>query len=268
MRRWQRGSCQLFIASCVVGLFAAMLLSGCGPAAYRWINERYVVRPGDTLYSVAFSNDLDFHDVARWNHIEPPYTVYPGETLRLTPPPNATTVAEVKSPAVSQRSQPAPVRNAAKPPHKPRKTDTQPSPATASTTRQSKTEPTTAAAITWRWPVKGAIIKTSDSPIAPKGINIAGHVGEAVRATAAGKVVYSGDGLKGYGRLIIIKHNQRYLSAYGDNSKLEVQEGDHVKQGQVIALMGLGPGRRPMLHFEIRRDGKPLNPLRFLQRSD
>lgn len=250
-----------------------MLLSACGPAAYRWINNRYVVRPGDTLYSVAFSNDLDFHDVARWNHLQPPYTVYPGETLRLTPPPGEATVAESAPPSsVSRPASSEPVHNSATAPKTSATAASHRGSATASSgsvaARSANGEHAPATHITWQWPVKGAIIKMSDSPIAPKGIDIAGHVGEPVRATAAGKVVYSGDGLKGYGRLIIVKHNQHYLSAYGDNSKLEVREGDHVEQGQVIARMGLGPGRRPMLHFEIRRDGKPLNPLHFLRPAE
>lgn len=254
-----RRQARLLIAACAALLIAGAL-NGCGPAGYRWISKRYVVRSGDTLYSVAFSHDLDFHDVARWNHIRPPYTIYPGETLRLTPPPNLATAtrpapqaasAPSPQPAHGQGTSPA----AASAPAPPAGNQS------ASTARPGKNH---AGVIHWRWPVHGRLVKTPDSPIAPKGINIGGQVGEPVRATAPGKVVYSGDGLKGYGRLIIVKHTIHYLSAYGDNSKLEVREGEHVRQGQIIARMGLGPGQKPMLHFEIRRDGKPVNPLDLL----
>jgi len=254
---------RLLIGACAAVLIAAAL-SACGPAGYRWISQRYVVRSGDTLYSIAFSHDLDFHDVARWNHIRPPYTIYPGETLRLTPPPNLATATQ-PAPQAAPAPQSAPSPQSAHGQGTPPVAANAPAPSAsnqgASAAKPSKDH---AGVIHWRWPVRGRLVKTPDSPIAPKGINIGGHVGEPVRATAPGKVVYSGNGLKGYGRLIIVKHSIRYLSAYGDNSKLEVREGEHVRRGQIIARMGLGPGQKPMLHFEIRRDGKPVNPLDFL----
>src|SRR5699024_697521 len=116
----------------------------------------------------------------------------------------------------------------------------------------------------WLWPVRGPLLKVSTPGMDPKGLNIGGRVGEPVRATASGYVVYGGSGLKGYGLLLIVKHNEHYLSAYGHNSRLNVHEGDRVRAGEVIARMGLGPQRQPMLHFEIRRDGKPVDPVRIL----
>lgn len=232
------------LGALIGSLLAGALLVGCTQSGYRWVQPHkaagtpggYVVRPGDTLYAISFRHDLDYHQVARWNHIRPPYTIYPGERLRLTPP-----AGHAAKLAPHPAAHPLPTVAAVRPP-KP--------------------------ALTWQWPARGRLLTIPDSPVAPKGINISGHVGEPVHAAAAGRVVYSGDGLKGYGRLIIIKHSAHYLSAYGDNSKLEVREGDRVRQGQIIARMGLGPGNKPMVHFEIRRDGKPVDPLHFLPSID
>jgi lipoprotein NlpD len=117
----------------------------------------------------------------------------------------------------------------------------------------------------WRWPAQGALIwGFGESRRNPTGIGIAGRDRLEIHAAADGEVVYSGSGLIGYGQLIILKHNDSYLSAYGYNQSLRVAEGDKVKSGQVIALMGRGPGDRPLLHFEIRRDGKPIDPMGYL----
>jgi len=119
---------------------------------------------------------------------------------------------------------------------------------------------------TWVWPTTGRVVSTfshGDS-IASKGIDIVGRTGQPIRAAASGKVVYSGSGLLGYGQLIIVKHSDTYLSAYGHSDELLVQEGDSVRAGERIAKMGVGPEKRPMLHFEIRWNGKPVDPLRYL----
>jgi lipoprotein NlpD len=115
----------------------------------------------------------------------------------------------------------------------------------------------------WRWPAKGKVV-TSFSRSGGKGIDIAGKFGQVIVAASDGSVVYSGSGLIGYGQLIIVKHNKRYLSAYAHNNKILVKEGDTVKGGQRIAEMGRSGSNRAMLHFEIRRDGKPTNPVRYL----
>ena len=122
--------------------------------------------------------------------------------------------------------------------------------------------------LTWRWPTKGRVVSTySKSAAGRKGINIAGKSGQNVVASAAGKVVYSGNGLPRYGNLLIIKHNDVYLSAYAHNKKLLVKEGQQVKAGQKVAIMGKTGAQRDQLHFEIRRNGKPVDPLRFLPKQ-
>ena len=117
----------------------------------------------------------------------------------------------------------------------------------------------------WRWPTEGTLIaRFGQSALGGNGIDISGRSGQSVIAAAGGEVVYSGSGLIGYGKLIIVKHNETYLSAYGHNQELRVSEGQKVAAGQTIALMGEGPGRKPVLHFEIRQNGKPVDPLRYL----
>jgi len=122
--------------------------------------------------------------------------------------------------------------------------------------------------LTWKWPARGRVVSRFNSadPLG-KGIKIAGTRGDAIRAAEGGRVVYSGSGLIGYGRLIIVKHNDNYLSAYGHNRKILVKEGDQVTKGQKIAEMGNANDGNPLLHFEIRRDGKPVDPLRLLPRG-
>jgi lipoprotein NlpD len=195
---------------------------------------RYVVASGDTLYSIAWRYDLDYRDVARWNDITAPYLIYPGQTLRLKPPPRPARPSARPAPAPPERVAP--------------------------TRRRPESTSAGTARLSWHWPTTGKIVN-SDTLIAKKGINISGHLGQPIVAAAPGAVVYSGSGLLGYGRLIIIKHNDSYLSAYAHNQKILVHEGERVSAGQQIATMGLGNKGRPVLHFEIRKDGKPVNPL-------
>ena len=216
-------------------------------AARRSATAHRVVR-GDTLYSIAFQYDLDYRDIARWNRIGDPYLIIVGQHLRLTPPPlDAAPAASPEQSAVSQGVSPAdqaaqPAPDAARPP----------------SNRQTTT-------LRWQWPTRGRVIKRfSAKRLGKKGIMIAGDPGQPVAAAAAGTVVYAGSGLVGYGRLVIVKHAQEFLSAYAHNRKLLVQEGDAVKRGQVIAEMGSTGTSRPSLHFEIRRHGKPIDPLPLL----
>jgi lipoprotein NlpD len=202
----------------------------------------HVVQRGDTLFQIAFRYRLDWREVARWNGITDANRIYPGQHIRLKPSRGATgTVARTSPPPRSGDA--APSRGAAVPP------------------RQAANQP----APQWRWPAQGAMVwRFGESRRNPTGIGIAGRDGLEIHAAADGEVVYSGSGLIGYGQLIILKHNDSYLSAYGYNQSLRVAEGDQVKSGQVIALMGRGPGDRPLLHFEIRRDGKPIDPVGYL----
>ncbi|MBI5462430.1 MAG: peptidoglycan DD-metalloendopeptidase family protein [Gammaproteobacteria bacterium] len=206
----------------------------------------HVVKRGDTLFSIAWQQGLDYQTVAVWNGIRPPYVIYPGQKVRLYPP-NRTARPTVP-PATSTRS---------------------PQAASAPGVASAKPMPTPGADIPvqWQWPATGPILRTFDGDSSgKKGIGIGGTHGNQVRAAAAGRVVYAGSGLVGYGRLIILKHNDTYLSAYGHNRDLLVREGDEVRAGQVIAAMGSTGTNRIQLHFEIRRNGKPVDPLRYLPR--
>ncbi|MDQ1363091.1 MAG: lipoprotein NlpD [Pseudomonadota bacterium] len=208
-----------------------------------------VVQKGDTLFSIAQSHGIHYSQLARWNTLHPPYTLHAGQVLRLTAPEDrhaksGSVIAAQKPPAKSPAIQP--LATAGKP--------------------GVKKEPggKTAAVRAWFWPAKGRVIKSFRAEdTARKGIAIAGKSGQSVLAAAGGRVVYSGNGLISYGNLIIIKHDDDYLSAYAHNRELLVAEGDDVKANQLIARMGENNGRA-QLHFEIRKNGKPVNPLRYL----
>ena len=202
------------------------------------------VQRGDTLYGIAFRNGVDVNDLARWNGLGAPYTIYPGQTLKLYPG--------------SSRPTTTPPRSSAG-------TTTRPTPPPAPVTRPAPVPAPANSGFAWRWPAEGHLIGRFVGGDATKqGIDIAGSSGQAVRAAADGVVVYSGAGLVGYGELIIIKHSEQWLSAYGHNRKRLVNEGQNVKAGQQIAEMGSTGAAREMLHFEIRHNGKPVDPLQYL----
>lgn len=215
---------------------------------------QYVVRRGDTLFSIAFRYGWDWKALAARNKIDPPFTIVPGQTIRFdgragTLPSGGTTTTVVSSSAGTK------------------------------TTVIKRTATTTKAAVApaplpagpapkgWGWPSDGILIgKFSSNGSLNKGIDIAGDLGQPVLAASDGSVVYAGSGLRGYGELIIIKHSDTYVSAYGHNRRLLVREGQQVKVGQTIAEMGSTGTDRVKLHFEIRRQGKPVDPLQFLPR--
>ncbi len=207
----------------------------------------HVVAAGETLYSIAWRYGQDYRDVARWNRIYKPYVIHPGQVVRLTPPKINTTPQHAAAKKTTTHPKPARTH----PPVKPK----------ASTSKAKKK--TQWGPISWQWPAKGSLFK-SNSLFAERGLDITGRFGEAISAAAPGQVVYSGGGLIGYGKLIIIKHSETYLSAYAHNSKVLVKEGDRVRTGQHIASMGRGTNGQAMLHFEIRQNGKPVDPLRYL----
>lgn len=234
-------------------------------------SDRYRVRRGDTLYSIAFRNGLDYRDVAAWNGIAPPYTIYPGDQLRLSPravvasrPPPRTVApaprAAAPPPVAAATTKPAPAAPASPAP-KPAPPPPPPQPAPPSPPVATNGD------VAWHWPADGAVVGgyVAGDPL-KQGIDIAGQAGAPVRAAADGLVVYSGNGLIGYGELIIVKHSPAFLSAYGHNRKRLVQEGDRVKAGQTIAEMGASGATRNELHFEIRKNGKPIDPTAFLPR--
>jgi lipoprotein NlpD len=230
------------------------------------------VKRGDSLYSIAWRYGLDYRDLSHWNAIAQPYTIYPRQLLRVSRPDVLPPMPAPKSThARSRTSRPAPSNTkpvtsapavkpaAGKKASPPRAQSKKSRPAAVATTRSQRT------VRDWRWPVKGKVIG-SFGKAGGKGIDIAGRRGSAIKAAAPGHVVYSGIGLRGYGRLIIVKHNKRYLSAYAHNDRLHVKEGDTVQGGQRIAEMGDSGAKSVRLHFEIRRDGKPVDPTRFLPR--
>jgi len=225
----------------------------------------YRVQRGDTLHGIAWQRGVDYRLIAAWNGIRPPYRIYAGQTLRLTPPPVAR-VPPASSPRKS--AQPPSVAPARKQQTPKTATRLPPRPqAKAVSKPEPKSSPAPLRRLAWQWPAQGRLISgfKAGDPLR-KGIKIGGRSGDTIQAAEGGKVVYSGSGLIGYGRLIIVKHNENYLSAYGHNSRLLVKEGDQVTKGQKIAVMGTGNTGDPLLHFEIRRDGKPVDPLRLLPR--
>lgn len=208
----------------------------------------YEVQRGDTVYHIATTNGITPLDLALWNDIPPPYIIHPGQRVRLYP------------------------RNGKSPPPPPGATAAAPRPATPSSSTQTPapaaTTRPTAGNLAWRWPADGQVISTylAGEPTR-QGLDIAGSAGQPVRAASDGVVVYSGAGLVGYGELIIIKHNSEWLSAYGHNRKRMVTEGQRVGAGQQIAEMGRTAAPRDMLHFEIRFDGKPVDPQLYLPKK-
>ena len=219
----------------------------------------YVVARGDTLHSIAWQHGLGYRELASINGIGPPYTIYSGQRLRVRPAvgsSGARTVPLQRSkPVVSSRPVTAP---AAKPASKPVSSSPPVSQATVGQAFNGK----------WVWPTRGRVLsKFQSNSTGKRGIEIGGHPDQPVKAAANGKVVYVGSGLVGYGRLIIIRHNKNLLSTYGHNSKLLVDESEYVKAGQVIAKMGSSGTRRNELYFEIRKDGKPVDPLKYLPRK-
>jgi len=202
----------------------------------------YVVKRGDTVYSIAFRYGLDYRELADYNNIRSPYTIYVDQRIRLPRKVEAKSAPSPATPPPTPATQTAEVKQPAKP-----------------------AERVTDAGIEWRWPYEGEVVNpfSLDGKI-NKGIDIRGKTGDAVRSTADGVVVYAGGGLRGYGKLVIVKHNARFLSAYGHNRTILVKEGDRVKAGQAVAKIGGNTGSEELLHFEIRRNGKPEDPLRYL----
>ncbi len=207
--------------------------------------KSYTVQKGDTLYSIAWRFNLDFKRLAANNGIAPPYAIKPGDKIRLVEPVPAKKSAPVPSKVV---------KKSGNPPEKGVKT-----------TAVSVVEKPIAVGGTWRWPLNGKIIRHfSPKDNLSKGIDIQAVEGDPVVSTRAGTVVYAGSQLKGYGNLIIIRHDDEFLSAYAHNREILVKEGQGVGQGERIAEAGSTGTQSPRLHFEIRQWGKPVDPLQLL----
>ena len=228
----------------------------------------YSVKSGDTLIRIGMDNGQSWRDIARWNNIENPNLIETGQVLRVVPPEESGVVVRpvsstniVTSPAPSPAaSAPAPAINVAsvKQPVSSATTPTPSSPANNLTTADSPEE-----AVSFQWPTRGNVLAGFDE-VKNKGLDIAGKAGDPVLAAADGKVVYAGSGLRGYGNLVIIKHNNTYLTAYAHNQSLLVKEDQAIKRGQKIAEMGNSDADQVKLHFEIRRQGKPVDPAKYL----
>jgi len=222
----------------------------------------YTVKPGDTLIRIGLETGQNWKDIARWNGLENPNLIEVGQTLRVLPPNGAAVAAVgvVAKPVTSSTVAPSPV-----PPAQPASAT---SSAAAPAAAPVASAPAAVAAspdedITWLWPARGSVINGFDE-VKNKGLDIAGAAGEPVLAAADGRVVYVGASLRGYGNLIILKHNNTYLTAYAHNQTLLVKEDQSVRRGQKIAEMGNSDADRVKLHFEVRRQGKPVDPARYL----
>ncbi len=238
---------------------------------YRVIPAETVALSDDSVYSIAWRFGLDYQKIAKWNGLAKPYKIRTGQRLRLSASgasqsasPPATTVTAVTATATTSQAKPA---------ASPSTLPATPTPSAKSTPRQvatpkaaTPTQPvaTATAPSKWNWPAEGKLIGKFSRSGGQNGIKIAGASGSAIRSTAAGEVVYTGEGLRGYGKLIIVKHSPSYLSAYAHNRDILVAEGDRIQSGQQIAQMGNSGAERTMLHFEIRKNGKPVDPLPFL----
>jgi lipoprotein NlpD len=284
-----------------------------GGAQLQPAHPTHTVKRGDTLYSIAFRYGMDFRTVAAANGIAPPYTIYPGQQIRLSPSPQAVSAAPASTypvaiphasvpqpappPVPAPRTAPAPrpvpppaLANSPLPPAAPEAATPLPAaaaeqsvavipapvpvpvpaPVPAREPSQETPKPKSGAesfngekVTVWRWPTSGPVTRGYSESV-HKGIDIGGARGDAVTAVAAGKVVYAGTGIAGFGELLIIKHNDVYLSAYGHNEELLVAEGDTVVAGQTIAQKGSSGTDAVKLHFEIRQEGKPIDPQRLL----
>jgi len=225
-------------------LIALMVIVGCASSHSRKkdlpkrrdlsTSSYYTVKKGDNLSAVGFRSGHGYKQLARWNKIPAPYKIYPGQKLKL--------FSEASSKKSSKKKK-----------YKKKKFNN-----LKSNKKVVK--------LYWNWPVKGKLLRGFYAS-GNKGIDIAGSVGKKIKAARSGVVVYSGSGLAGYGKLLIIKHNYLYLSAYAHNRRLLVKEGQKVKKGQYIAEMGVGVNAKPSLHFEIRKNGKPVNPLNYLSKN-
>jgi lipoprotein NlpD len=219
----------------------ALVLAACGHSSrLEEARDYHIVRSGETLFTIAWRYGKDHRALARWNDLGDGSLIFPGQLIRLYPPSGAARGEQAGAGGEQRQSRPSP-REGSLP-----ELPAQPPPA-------------------WQWPTAGpVVVGFGERPGTGTGVLIGGRSGQPVRAAASGRVVYSGSGLIGYGQLIIVKHNDTYLSAYGHNASLLVKEGESVDSGQRIATMGEGPGREPRLHFEIRQNGKPVDPRQYL----
>lgn len=243
-----------------------------GPAAQRPLSAQenadksgyYTVKPGDTLIRIGLDTGQNWKDLARWNSLDNPNLIEVGQVLRVVPPgPVAVTSAVVTRPVASST-----VTTTGAPAAAPAASAAASAPAVVAAPVTGATAAAAPAAggdedLAWMWPARGAILASFDE-VKNKGVDIGGTAGDPVLAAADGRVVYVGASLRGYGNLVILKHNNTYLSAYAHNQLLLVKEDQTVRRGQKIAEMGSSDADRVKLHFEVRRQGKPVDPAKYL----
>ncbi|MDR5831396.1 peptidoglycan DD-metalloendopeptidase family protein [Caballeronia sp. LP006] len=291
----QRGACVLalsMLAACasrmdsapVVDRTGAPIATDAAALANQPPPPGYIrVKPGDTLYRIALENGQNYHDIATWNNLTNPNQIEVGQLVRVAPPGAnlaAATPGVSTAPIAGGAVATQPLNGGAgvygtpqsgattQPPYYGPSSGMGAAPgaalgALAGTTPAPGVDSAATAQPAFIWPARGPILGTFDDA-KNKGLNIGGAPGDAVNASADGRVVYSGNGLRGYGNLIIIKHDATFLTAYAHNRALMVKEGDAVTKGQKIAEMGNSDSDRVMLHFEVRRQGKPVDPLKYL----
>nr|VFK42537.1 MAG: lipoprotein NlpD [Candidatus Kentron sp. TC] len=267
--------------------------------------EYHTVKKGENVYAIALRYGIDYHRLAEWNRIPPPsFRIYPGQRIRLfslsggarklakkgssktrptktrQAPPSERLVLVKSSPLPSKASAPPktppskPKKNTrikkdtTKSPEKTTKVKKKPALPKAATKKQAENRARTPSrkkdGARWHWPSKGKLLHNF-AQSGNRGLDIASSFGSPIYAAAKGKVVYTGSGLRGYGKLIIVKHSRHYLTAYANNNRMLVKEGMHVSGGQKIAEMGRSGANPAMLHFEIRKNGKPVNPIKYLR---
>jgi lipoprotein NlpD len=241
-------------------LIIILLLGGCGNHIYHF------VEPGETLYSISWAYGYDYREVAKWNDIRSPYIIKKGQRLRVTPPPSHVAVIDKSIQNNKLKTNHKAPANKVSQPGADKKPVTKP---VTRNHRINASDTASPAAIKWQWPTRGGRLVQTFKPRIPgkQGLDVAGNMGQAVYSAAAGEVVYSGGGLNRYGKLIIVKHNETYLSAYAHNKRLLVKEGERLKAGQLIAEMGSTGTNTTKLHFEIRQNGKPVDPLQYLPKK-
>ena len=271
------------IRCCSIGM-VGFLLAGCSTSQYAPVQELgystadisvssgvqstlapYRVKPGDTMFAIAWRFGWDYKKLAKTNGISYPYTIYIGQIIYFNDINSNHLVSQPTSKKLVKKSDSS-VKTTI---YQPNYTVKKPSSASIVPKKSSKIlkeKPYIGpSSIKWVWPLRGKVLqKFSSKGDAFHGIDVASSLGKSVKAASSGIIVYAGSGIQGYGKLVVVKHNNTFLSAYAYNSRILVVEGATVNAGQIIAEVGKGPQLDPRLHFEIRKDGKPVNPLRYL----
>ena len=244
--------CVILIYGCTQGIIAPV--QDKSSPSYSPLPLKYEVGVGDTLYGIAFRYGFDYRELAQANEIKEPYTIFPGQVLSFNKVKPADQKENTDLPA---RHDKVPIKKMASVPHSKPILDPN------SNADSKPKSPSEDKISQWLWPTEGEILRKFAASL-HKGIDISGKEGDPIVATAGGRVVYAGIGISGFGKLLIIKHNEKYLSAYGHNASLLVKENELVSAGQLIAKKGSSGTNKVKLHFEIRREGKPIDPLKFL----